>query len=412
MIAYLSLGSNIEPKRKNIIFAIKLIREIAEVLDISSLYETEPWGSIKNQDNFLNIILKCEVNVEPEIFLKLLKEIEKKVGRNEGIRWGPREIDIDIILYEDKIINKNYLNIPHRFFEERGFVVIPLYEVDKIVVNPLNKKNIKEIYEKVDKKGVKKIEDISFKKRVFSEINQNLLKIDNYKILIYDEIDSTQKYLMENFELNKLVVSKVQKFGRGRKNNIWLSDKGGLYFSFSVEPIDNVYFLPLLVSYSVGKILKKMGFDKVKIKIPNDVYLNDKKVCGVISESYFEGDKLIGEVVGVGINVNQEEKDFLKNNLTRSTSLYIESGKFFFLDKILNLFFDEFKSNFNHLINNEYNKILDELSNEFNIFEEPFYILLNNKKEKVYGVNFINSKTICVKKENDSFINIPIHSIP
>lgn len=412
MVTYLSLGSNIEPKKGNIIFAIKLIREIAEVLEISSLYETEPWGNIKDQDNFLNIILKCDVNIEPENFIKLLKEIEKKVGRSDGIRWGPREIDIDIILYEDQIVNKNYLNIPHKFFEQRGFVVIPLYEIDKIVVNPLNKKNIQEIYEKVDKRGVKKIEDISFKKEVFSEINQNLLKIDNYKILIYDEIDSTQKNLMENFELNKLVVSKVQKFGRGRKGNFWLSNIGGLYFSFSVEPIDNIYFLPLLVSYSVGKTLKRLGFDKVKIKIPNDVYLNDKKVCGVISESYFEGDKLIGEVIGVGINVNQENKDFLKKDLTKSTSLYIESGKFFFLDKILNHFFDEFKSNLNYLIKNVFNKIIDELSNEFNIFDEPFYIELNNKKEKVYGVNFVDSNTVCVKKENGELLNISIHSIP
>jgi len=412
MIVYLSIGSNIEPKRENIINAIKFIREIAEVKDVSSLYETEPWGSIKNQENFLNIILKCEVNLEPEIFIKLIKDIEKRIGRNNGIRWGPREIDIDIILYEDRIINRDDLIVPHKFFEERGFVVIPLYEVDKILINPLNKKSISEIYEKVDKKGVKKIEDISFKKDVYSEINENLLKIDNYEISIYDEIDSTQKRLIENFELNKLLISKIQKRGKGRKNNEWFSDKGGLYFSFSVEPIDYIYFLPLLVSYSVGKILKILNFDKVKIKVPNDVYLNNKKVCGVISEGYFEGNKLLGEVIGVGINVNQEEKDFPVEYLEKLTSLYIESKKFFFLDKLINLFFDEFKFNFEKLLKNDLKKILDELSYEFNIFEEPFYILQNNQKERVYGVNFIDSKTICVKKESNELLKIPIHLIP
>ena len=412
MIVYLSIGSNIEPKRENIINAIKLIREIAEVKEVSSLYETEPWGTMKNQDNFYNIILKCETNFEPEIFIKFLKEIEKKIGRVEGMKWGPREIDIDIILYEDRIINRSDLTIPHKYFQERGFVVIPLYEVDKIIANPLNRNKISEIYEKVDKKGVKKIEDYSFKKDVYSEINENLLKIENLKISIYDEIDSTQKYLMENFELNKLIISKVQKRGHGRKNNEWLSEKGGLYFSFSVEPIEYIYFLPILTSYSIGKVLKKSNFNSVKIKIPNDVYLNNKKVCGVISESYFKGDKLLGEGIGVGLNVNQNIDDFPNEYLDRLTSLFIESKKLFFLDNIVNLFFDEFKSNLNSLINKDIKKILDELTKDFKIFEEPFYILINNKKEKVYGEKFIDDKTIYVKKEDKEGFEIPLHSIP
>lgn len=412
MIVYLSIGSNIEPKRKNIINAIKLIREIAEVKEVSSLYETEPWGTMKNQDNFYNIILKCETNFEPEIFIKFLKEIEKKIGRVEGMKWGPREIDIDIILYEDRIINRSDLTIPHKYFQERGFVVIPLYEVDKIIVNPLNRNKISEIYEKVDKKGVKKIEDYSFKKDVYSEINENLLKIENLKISIYDEIDSTQKYLMENFELNKLIISKVQKRGHGRKNNEWLSEKGGLYFSFSVEPIEYIYFLPILTSYSIGKVLKKLNFNSVKIKIPNDVYLNNKKVCGVISESYFKGDKLLGEGIGVGLNVNQNIDDFPNEYLDRLTSLFIESKKLFFLDNIVNLFFDEFKNNLDSLIKKDIKKILDELTKDFKIFEEPFYILINNKKEKVYGEKFIDDKTIYVKKEDKEGFEIPLHSIP
>ncbi len=412
MIVYLSIGSNIEPKRKNIINAIKLIREIAEVKEVSSLYETEPWGTMKNQDNFYNIILKCETNFEPEIFIKFLKEIEKKIGRVEGMKWGPREIDIDIILYEDRIINRSDLTIPHKYFQERGFVVIPLYEVDKIIANPLNRNKISEIYEKVDKKGVKKIEDYSFKKDVYSEINENLLKIENLKISIYDEIDSTQKYLMENFELNKLIISKVQKRGHGRKNNEWLSEKGGLYFSFSVEPIEYIYFLPILTSYSIGKVLKKLNFNSVKIKIPNDVYLNTKKVCGVISESYFKGDKLLGEGIGVGLNVNQNIDDFPNEYLDRLTSLFIESKKLFFLDNIVNIFFDEFKNNLDSLIKKDIKKILDELTKDFKIFEEPFYILINNKKEKVYGEKFIDDKTIYVKKEDKEGFEIPLHSIP
>ncbi|MGB9749605.1 MAG: biotin--[acetyl-CoA-carboxylase] ligase [Caldisericia bacterium] len=412
MTVYLSIGSNIAPKRDNIISAIKFIREIAEVKDISSLYETEPWGDIKNQDNFLNIILKCEVRDEPEVFIKQLKEIEKKVGRNDGIKWGPREIDIDIILYEDRIVNRDDLIIPHKYFEQRGFVVVPLFEVDKVIVNPLNNKNISEIYEKVEKSGVKKIEDISFKKDVYSEINKNLLKLDDYKVMIFDEIDSTQKKLMSNFELNKILISKVQKKGRGRKNNDWISEKGGLYFSFSVEPIDYIYFLPLLVSYSVGKILKKLNLGEIKIKIPNDVFLNDKKVCGVISEGYFEGNKLLGEVIGVGINVNQSKTDFPEEYLEKVTSFFIESKKFFFLDNIINLFFDEFMKNLESLKNGDVKNIISELTFDYHIFNEPFFILKDNKKEKVIGEKFIDYKTIYVRNDENKGFEIPLHSIP
>lgn len=412
MIVYLSIGSNIEPKRDNIINATKLIREIAEVKDISSLYETEPWGNIKNQDNFLNIILKCEVKEEPEVFIKLIKEIEKKVGRSPGIKWGPREIDIDIILYEDRIVNRDDLIIPHKYFEQRGFVVVPLFEIDKVIVNPLNKKNIYEIYEKVEKGGVKKLEDTSFKKDIYSEINKNLLKLDDYKVMVFDEIDSTQIELMNNFELNKILISKVQKKGRGRKNNDWVSEKGGLYFSFSVEPIDYIYFLPLLTSYSVGKILKKLNLGEVKIKIPNDVFLNDKKVCGVISEGYFEGNKLLGEVIGVGINVNQSEDDFPEEYLEKVTSFFIESKNFYFLDNIINLFFEEFKKNLENLKNCDVKNIINELTLDYHIFKEPFFILKDNKKEKVFGEKFIDYKTIYVKNEENEGFEVPIHSIP
>lgn len=412
MNVYLSLGSNIEPKKEYLIKAIKFLREILKIKEISSLYETEPWGLIKNQDKFLNLVLKCETDIEPENLIKLIKEIEKKVGRSDGIRWGPREIDIDIILYEDRIINRSDLIIPHKYFEERGFVVIPLFEIDRIVVNPLSRKNIEEIYKSVDKSGVKKIDDISFKKDVYSELNLNLLDIKDFEIFYYDEIDSTQKYLMENFKLNRVILSKIQKEGRGRKGNEWVSNKGGLYFSFSVEPVDYIYTLPIITSYSVGKVLKKLNFKDVKIKIPNDVYLNSKKVCGVISEGYFEGEILKGEVIGVGINVNQGPQDFYSEPLNKATSIFIESGKMYFLDEILNLFFIEFKNNLKKLNDNEIYSILNELEENFKIFEEPFHVILGNEKVKVYGEKFVDKKTILVKDLNGIKHKIPLHSIP
>jgi len=97
--------------------------------------------------------------------------------------------------------------------------------------------------------------------------------------------------------------------------------------------------------------------------------------------------------------VNQNIDDFPNEYLDRLTSLFIESKKLFFLDNIVNLFFDEFKNNLDSLIKKDIKKILDELTKDFKIFEEPFYILINNKKEKVYGEKFIDDKTIYVKKK-------------
>lgn len=411
MDIFLSLGSNIEPREYYLKRAIFYLREKIKINKISSLYETEPWG-YKEQNNFLNIVIQGESEEDPDCLIKFIKDVERKVGRGESFKWGPREIDIDIILYGDKIIEKDNLIVPHKFFEERGFVVIPLFEINKYIVNPKSKRKIYEIYENVDKRGVKKIDSEVFLKDVYSDININVINEKDYKIEIFDEISSTQYYLRENFSLYKLVISKTQTKGRGRKGSFWVSEKGGLYFSFSIKPFEYIYFLPILTTYSMASVLKKLGLLDLKIKIPNDLYLNNKKVCGVISEGYFEEEKSVGEIIGVGLNVNQNKKDFPEDLIHKTTSLYIETGKFFFLDEILKLFIKELKKNLIFYEDENLYQIIKDLEENFKIFDEPFIINLNGEEKRVYGKKFIDYKNLEVQDFEGRVLNIPLHSIP
>lgn len=411
MELFLSFGSNIEPREDFLKKAIFYLREKIKINKISSLYETEPWG-YKDQDNFLNIVIQGESEEDPDDLIKFIKHVEKKVGRGESFKWGPREIDIDIILYGDKIIEKENLIVPHKFFEERGFVVVPLFEINKYIINPKSKRKIEDIYNNVDKRSVKKIDSENFLREIYSDLNINIINEKDYEIEIFDEISSTQDYLKENFSLNKLVLSKIQTKGRGRKGAYWFSEKGGLYFSFSLKPFNYIYFLPILVTYSMANVLKKLGLLDLKIKIPNDLYLNNKKVCGVISEGYFKEEKLAGEIIGVGLNVNQSKSDFPDELINKTTSLYIETEKFFYLDEILSLFLSELKRNLIYYENENLNHIISDLERNFKIFEEPFIINSNGEEKRVYGKKIIDYKNLLVQDLNGKIFNIPLHFIP
>ncbi len=127
---YLSIGSNIGKRYYNIIKAIFSIDQLknTEVLEMSSFYETEPIGFVV-QDDFLNIAILIRTKQKPYELLKNINFIEKELKRERKIRWGPRTIDIDIIFYEEYKIKKNDLIIPHKEYQKRNFVMIPLLEV-------------------------------------------------------------------------------------------------------------------------------------------------------------------------------------------------------------------------------------------------------------------------------------------
>ena len=127
---YLSLGSNIGNRQKYIESAIELIvkTEGIEILKKSELYETSPVGYVE-QNLFLNTVIKIETDFSARKILKIINKIENELDRKREIRWGPRTIDIDILIFSDKKIDEMDLIIPHKEMLNRLFVLVPLIEI-------------------------------------------------------------------------------------------------------------------------------------------------------------------------------------------------------------------------------------------------------------------------------------------
>ncbi|MFA5411336.1 MAG: 2-amino-4-hydroxy-6-hydroxymethyldihydropteridine diphosphokinase [Candidatus Omnitrophota bacterium] len=128
---YLGIGSNLGERRKNIRLAVKKINSLSgtEIIKLSKIIETEPQGGPRGQEKYLNAALKIKTSLPAVSLLKKLKNIEKDLGRVKTVRYGPRVIDLDILFYGDKIINRNDLKVPHPKIFERDFVLGPLSEV-------------------------------------------------------------------------------------------------------------------------------------------------------------------------------------------------------------------------------------------------------------------------------------------
>jgi 2-amino-4-hydroxy-6-hydroxymethyldihydropteridine diphosphokinase len=127
---YLGLGSNLEDRRNNLLSAIGLLAQIEGVVvkDCSSIYETDPLGYL-DQPAFLNMVVEIETSLPPLDLLDRCQEIERKLGRKPTVRWGPRTIDLDLLLYGEEKYEGERLTIPHPRLTERAFVVIPLQEL-------------------------------------------------------------------------------------------------------------------------------------------------------------------------------------------------------------------------------------------------------------------------------------------
>lgn len=131
VICYLGIGSNLGNRRKNIARALEKIKALkhTRIIKVSKLIETEPIGAPSNQGKFLNVALKIQTKIPPLKLLGALKKIEKDLGRIKTTRYEPRTIDLDILFYGDKIINRKELTIPHPRIFEREFVIRPLFEI-------------------------------------------------------------------------------------------------------------------------------------------------------------------------------------------------------------------------------------------------------------------------------------------
>ncbi len=145
---YIGIGSNLGDRGKNIADAINYIEQekSLNLTKQSSLYETGAVGG-PPQGKFLNGALEVEANLPPRDLLETLKGIERKLGRDsKEVKWGPRAIDLDILLYDNLILNEPGLIIPHPLFHKRAFVLRPLAEIAPEVKHPVLKKTVKELF--------------------------------------------------------------------------------------------------------------------------------------------------------------------------------------------------------------------------------------------------------------------------
>ena len=189
------------------------------------------------------------------------------------------------------------------------------------------------------------------------------------RIIKLNAIESTNAFLRQLGTVEKLddytiVTTKFQSEGRGQMGTVWQSQEGknlmfSVYKNVSFLNSDHVFFLSIVVSLALVKTLKRFNIPKLKVKWPNDILSEDKKVCGVLIENVVSNNQLKGTIIGVGLNVNQTEFQ----NLPQASSLLLISGKVHNLDELLDSVISQMRHYFSLLKNKKYEVLLSKYEN-------------------------------------------------
>jgi len=143
---YLSLGSNVGDSSAHFAKAIELLGQHLHNIKQSAVY-TSKAVHYTDQPDFLNMVISGETDLSPEALLDTILKIELEVGREERFRWGPREIDVDIVFYGDQVIETERLTVPHFRFRNRGFVLQPLNDLNPTFKDPVTGQTVNELLE-------------------------------------------------------------------------------------------------------------------------------------------------------------------------------------------------------------------------------------------------------------------------
>ena len=146
IVCYIGLGSNLGDREANLRCALEQIaqEEGVEITRVSRFYETEPVGG-PPQGMYLNGAAELATTLPPEELLDALQRVEKRLGRKRGVKWGPRKIDLDILLYAQEVIRTERLTVPHPLMHERRFVLEPLCEIAPGAFHPVLRKTASEL---------------------------------------------------------------------------------------------------------------------------------------------------------------------------------------------------------------------------------------------------------------------------
>jgi 2-amino-4-hydroxy-6-hydroxymethyldihydropteridine diphosphokinase len=151
MRAFVGLGSNLGDREAQIRLAIEALRRVSDtrVVRVSSVYDTEPVGGVA-QPNFLNAVVQLDTQLSARQLLWNLQLIERRLGRVRSQRWGPRTIDLDLLLFGDLVLDEPDLRIPHLELRRRAFVLVPLVELDPLLVHPETGETLLQILSRLD----------------------------------------------------------------------------------------------------------------------------------------------------------------------------------------------------------------------------------------------------------------------
>lgn len=158
---YFSIGTNLGDRFANLQRALSLLQDEMPVTAVSPVYATEPWGD-KDQPQFLNICAAAVTNLGPSDVLAKIKRIEANMGRVPSRHWGPRLIDIDLVLYGDDLVELPELTVPHPQMGGRAFVLAPLANIIPDFVHPETGQTIQQMLDQIDQSNVERLGELPF----------------------------------------------------------------------------------------------------------------------------------------------------------------------------------------------------------------------------------------------------------
>jgi BirA family transcriptional regulator, biotin operon repressor / biotin---[acetyl-CoA-carboxylase] ligase len=322
--AFLGLGSNLGDRAARLHEAVRrLDAPDLRVTGQSPIYETAPWGRT-GQPTFLNQVISVETPLSPRALLARCRLVEAALGRvrdadRESARWGPRAIDVDILLVGDAVVAEPDLVIPHAELTRRAFVLVPLADLAPGFRLPGGETVGAALAACRDRDAVWRWDDADGAGVVGREIRW------------YDTVPSTNDLARTLAHTGTaegtVVVAERQTAGRGRLGRAWSSPGGGLWLSVILRPrlpVERWPTIGLAACTAVAEAIEATAALPARLKWPNDVLVGGRKVAGLLLESG------LGEpawlVAGVGVNVNVAPGDLPVRPSYPATSLAAARG--------------------------------------------------------------------------------------